>query len=282
MKRRQVLATVGVGLSTLAGCLEGGAGRPAGGDERRGPGSDDQPSTPTPTDDCGTAGIPLSGWLVNHGGGGSACYDGATPSLVVENEREVMVEVEVEIESTSVVSESPDVDGIYALGPGERVVESSALAAHTSHQVEVTVDGTETATGSWDGVSCYRHGVAITPDGIEVGLVPPRTGPGDTQHDCYAGDEAPIRLYNAVDEPWTIDLLVVDHCTNSSVEEVVDLEPEGFEFLGDLLVSGGVFDVTLDVNGGGSETYEFHDECWGLEAGILEDGSVEISQLMID
>lgn len=81
----------------------------------------------------------------------------------------------------------------YDLAPGERVVERSALPTDGTRVATVTIDG-ETASGSWDGLSCYRHGIAVGPDETEFGLVAPLSGPGDTQHDCYEGDDASIRM----------------------------------------------------------------------------------------
>jgi hypothetical protein len=40
--------------------------------------------------------------------------------------------------------------------------------------------------------------------------------------------------------------------------------------------------VTVSVEDGGEETYEFENDCWGLSASVDGDGEVVIHQVAID
>lgn len=267
MNRRSVLAALAAVSAPTAGCLDDPVDASADGNPTE---------TPTPDGDCGTAAEPLSDRLVEQAGDTDVCFEGATPDLVVVNERSDAVDMTIEASADG----DRTFDGSYELDPGERVVERSAVDAHGDRSVDVTVDGSAT-TGSWTGDSCYRHAVVVTPDGVSIGVVPPLSGPGDTQHDCYAGDSAPIRIYTA-DAAWTATLRVVDRCAGRTFEESYELDPDDVIGVDGLLVNGGVYDVRLDVESGDSGSYEFRDDCWGVTAGIDEDGTVTIRQLAID
>jgi hypothetical protein len=144
----------------------------------------------------------------------------------------------------------------------------------------VTIEG-ETASGSWEGRSCYRHGIAIGPDEVEFSLVEPLSGPGDTQHDCYAGDDASIRIYNGGTER-TVSLRVVDQCTGTTTTETFEMAPDDVESVGDAIENGGVYDATVSAEGGGEDTYEFENDCWGVSASIDTDGEVTVRRMAID
>lgn len=268
MRRRQLLAA-GAAATSLAGCLDGIGGPSAGG-------SSGKPNLPTPAGRCGSAEDPLSDHLVDDGGGSPYCYEGAKASLAIENERGAEVGVRVEITS----NREAVFERSYTLAPDERVVERRVLPAHDPHAASVTIDGEETATGEWNDTSCFRHGVAITAEGIEFGLVQPLSGPGDTQHDCYAGDEAAITIYNS-EEPTTTSLYVVDHCSETVHERTLSLGPDVAEGFSDLIVNGGIYDVIVAVDDENAAEYRFYNECWGVTAGIAPDGSVSIRQILI-
>ncbi|WP_259532850.1 hypothetical protein [Halalkaliarchaeum sp. AArc-CO] len=78
----------------------------------------------------------------------------------------------------------------YMLEPGERVVKASGFEARSEVSGRVTIDGEERHRLLWPERSCYRHGIALGSEAIETGWVEPLEGPGDTQHDCYAGVDA--------------------------------------------------------------------------------------------
>lgn len=270
MNRRALLSSVaGVGF---AGCLGRSDPSPKPSDDGS---SEGEPSVPSGS--CGVAAKPLSSLLVSEGGT-EACFDGAEPSLAVENERGGPIEAAVEISHEG--AGAPFLAERYDLAPDERVVERSALPADGDRTATVTI-GDETESGSWGGLSCYRHGIVIGPDGIEFGFVAPLSGPGDTQHDCYAGDDASIGIYNG-DEAWTVTLRVVDRCEGSTVEETFEMEPNDAESVNGVIVNGGIYDVTVSVEGGGEETYAFEEECWGLSASVDGDGEVDIRRIAID
>ncbi|ADJ16149.1 hypothetical protein [Halalkalicoccus jeotgali] len=226
---------------------------------------------------CGLAAEPLSSRFADDGGT-DACFDGAEPSLEVENERDEPIEAAVEISVGG--ADGPVLAERYELDPGERTVERRALPAHGERTAQVTIDG-GTESGSWEEPSCYRHGIGIGPDGIGFGLVEPMSGLGDTQHDCYAGDDAIIRIYNDGTER-TVRLQVVDHCAGTTAVETFGMEPDGVESVRGAIVNGGVYDVTVSAEDGGEETFEFANDCGGLLASIDGDGAVAIREMAID
>lgn len=272
MNRRALLSSVVAGVGFVTGCLGRSDPSPKPSDDGS---SEVEPSIPSGS--CGAAAEPLSSHLVPEGGT-EACFDGAEPSLAVENERDKPIGAAVEISLKG--TEAPLFAERYDLAPGERVVEHSAIPADGDRTATVTI-GDETETGSWGGVSCYRHGISIGPDGIEFGLVPPMSGPGDTQHDCYAGDDAWIGIYNG-DGTWAVTLRVVDRCEGSTVEETFEMGPNDVESVSDVIVNGGIYDVTASVEGGGEENYAFEEEGWGLSTSIDGDGEVDIRRTATD
>lgn len=270
MKRRALLATAALGGGAiLGGCLDEAGESDDGNGSEPPTGS----SGETPAGDCGPAADPLSELLGDDSGDLDACFEGATPDLVVENGRGDALAATVAVDD--VFEES------YDLEPGERAIERGPFEAAAGLEVTVTLEDGIELTESWDERSCYRHGVAITDDGLEVGWVEPLQGPGDTQHDCYPGSDAPLEVGN-VGEPRTVTVTIEDRCAGTSTTETLELEADDGDRLDGLLESGGVYDVTVDVEGGEAETYEFHEGCWGVSALVDEDGGVRIGQLGID
>lgn len=285
MNRRAVLAAVAGGSVSIGGCLtdaprddggtdgspESGGGTAGGGDDERRPDEQSARSLPESpaSGDCGVAAEPTSARLTDAVGDPEYCFDGATPDLVVANERDRPVSATV---SVSTVEEDFDLDA------DERVVERSAFEAAPDLAATVTVDGEE-YTWTWDERSCYRHAIAIVDDGVEFGRIEPLEGPGDTQHDCYPGRPTEIRL-GAEGSPRTVTVTIDDRCTGTRTTETVDVD--GGARLGDALVNGGNYDVAVDVHDGGSAVYEYREMCWGLIASIDEDGAVHIYERGID
>lgn len=270
MNRRTLLSSVVAGVGSVTGCLGRNDSSPK-------PSGEDGSPKVEPSGSCGAAAQSLSSQLVPEGGA-EACFDGAEPSLAIENERGEPIEAAVEI--TVGESEAPVLAERYDLKSGERVVERSALPADGDRVATVTI-GDETKRGTWEGISCYRHGIAVGSDTVEFGLVPPLSGPGDTQHDCYAGDSASIRIDNGA-RAQSVGLRVVDRCAETTVEETFEMEPNDVERVRDVIVNGGTYDVTIEVENGGSETYAFENDCWGLSASVDTDGEVTVRQMMID
>lgn len=283
MNRRRLLAATGVALaSPLSGCLNRSSGGTGG--------RNDGPVTPvgrtpsTPDEDgCGSAGPPLSARLTDNTGDPDFCFDGARPSLAVENERAERLTVTLQLDAED---EDGEVDGdgfaeTYVLDPGARAVEPAGFEARPGIGGTVHVEDDGAWTVEWPERSCYRYGVALGPNGVEIGWVEPLKGRGDTQHDCYPGTEVPLEI-QASGAERTVDVTIHDRCTGATFEDRVQIAADRRERIEDELVSGGVYDVALDVEDGGSGTYEFHDGCWGVVAGIGEDGEVELRQRAID
>lgn len=274
MKRRDLLA-VGSGTTALAlaGCPDALASSP----------EDDEGEALTPVDrepgepegeGCGPASLPLSELLTDRIGDQDACFEGAEPSLVIQNERAAAVEASVDLDAEGGLS------GTYSLDPGERAVEPSAFVTAESVSGTVTVDDEEWAV-EWPERACYRYGIAIVPDAVEIGWVQPIQGPGDTQHDCYPGTPLDLEI-GAIDGEWTVTATVTDRCTVTDREETVTVSPDGRRRLEDVFESGGVYDVTIDVDGGGSTTKAFREVCWGVSATVEADGGIRLHQLEID
>ena len=171
MNRRQVLAATTSALA-FAGCLA----NPSETTQTGSPATDSPTTRPPPETTigfCSTATTPISRKLIDAGGDDEGfCYEGATTGLAVENERDTIVALVLEVTSggESILTESYDLDS------GERIVERGAIDAHSDHQIRASIDGEETTVGSWEGTSCFRHGVAITSEGVAFGLVPPLSG----------------------------------------------------------------------------------------------------------
>lgn len=259
MNRRQLLATGALALTgPLAGCL-----------------GSSEPITPSgtvsaPSKDCGPASQPLSARLGDDPGDPSPCFEGATPSLVVENERDDEITVDIDVAGFTATE---------SLDAGERVVASSAFEAAESLSGTVTVDG-ERFEVEWPERSCYRHGIAID-DSPEVGWVEPLRGPGDTQHDCYPATSVPLRVATN-GESRTLNVTVTDDCADKRTERTLQLAAGTSERLDGLLESGGRYTITVDVEGGGTESYEFDDACWGVFAGVMADGTIRLGEIGID
>lgn len=273
MNRREILAGVGASLSApLCGCLSGetsGNGSGSGGDAVT-------PNEPTPPSDgaCSPAERPLSALLTDETGDPTACPDRATPSLAIESERAASITVDVGEDDEGGFSET------YELDPDERIVEGRAFDAATDLTGTVSVDGEETAV-AWPERSCYRHGIAVTSDGVEIGWIEPLSGPGDTQHDCYAGDEVPVEI-SLEGEARTVEVTVTDLCADDEATQTLDVVEDGVERIDGLLANGGRYDLEASVDGGNTETYEFREACWGVSIGIDEDGDLRIDRIAID
>ena len=276
MKRRAILAATGASVSAVvAGCLDGSLG---------GDTSSNDAVTPTAGthselgEDCGPADRPLSELLTDDTGEPSRCPDGASPSFAIENERAESVSVAVELRDGETFSES------YTLEPGERVVERRVFEVETDLTGTVVVDGDETAL-EWPETSCYRHAIALTDDGVAVGWVAPFQGPGDAQHDCYAGDDARLSLRSRrslLEDPGTLAVTVTDRCRGRETTESFHLEPEDFEQIDHLLRNGAVYDVTAAFEGGEPETVAFHEDCWGVDVIVDEDEEIRFEKKLID
>lgn len=280
MNRRTLLSAVAAGGgAVLAGCLadrngSDGADGSGGTDESNGTDGPTLPSPaePTTTGDCGPADAPLSSLLGDETGDPGFCFEGARPDLAIANERDESVTANVRIDA---------LDASYELEPGERVVERRAFEAAADREATVMLEGSdETFAGRWDARSCYRHGLAVTDDGLEIGWIEPLRGPGDTQHDCYPGTGARLEVGN-LGGIRTVTVIVEDRCAGTKTEETIELE-KGRETIEDALVNGGNYDVTVDVHDGGEASYEFREGCWGVSAQVEEDGSVRITSIGID
>ena len=271
INRRQILATTGFALSTsVAGCIT---------DTRRTTG--DSPITPAPgtppssSGDCGPAERSVSELLTAETGDSSYCPEAAEPSLAVENERDEHHTVTVELSTEEGFTES------YTLDPDERAVESTAFRTEAEISGTVRIDDDERYSVTWPDRSCFRHGIALTPDGIEIGWIEPLSGPGDTQHDCYAADTAQLRLISA-GKARTVTVTVADRCANSESTKTVELAADEVETSNDTLTNGGMYTLTVDVHDGGSETYDFHETCWGVSALVDEAGEIRMENISID
>lgn len=65
-------------------------------------------------------------------------------------------------------------------------------------------------------------------------------------------------------------------------ERTLSLGPGAVESINDLIVNGGMYDLVVAVDGGQAAAYKFYNECWGVETGVNEDGSVWIHHIPID
>lgn len=277
-KRRTLLATSGVGLSTsLVGCLHrGGFGR-----------REDETITPSaatataPPNECGPAALSLSELLGDESGEESRCPDGARPSVAIENERTEDVTAAVDITKDGALTES------YTLESGERVIEPRAFHATESGLFRtaetrgtVRIEGEPEREVVWPARSCYRHAIAIVPDGLEIGWVEPLSGTGDVDHDCYAGDSALLRIYS-LGTSRTIDVTIVDSCAETETTETFEV-PESREesvVTPDLLTNGGVYEITVDVRNGPTKTHSFDEDCRGISVTVDEDGELRITTM---
>lgn len=268
MNRRQLLTTAGVALSaSYSGCI--------GNVDGEDPVTPSSGTTSEVSDDCGPAEYSLSELFTTEIGDPSSCFTGATPSVAIENERDETLTVTVNIDNEDAITET------YTLASDERIVERSAFEAEAGVTGIVSIDGEVEQRVEWPDRSCYRHGIALTPDGVEIGLVEPLRGPGDTQHDCYAGDDALVSVHS-VGESRTITVKIVDLCAETASTQTVDLSADESERVTGALTTGGMYDVTVDVKDGDSQTYEFYEGCWGVEISIEEDGEVRLHEMAID
>lgn len=272
--RRTLLAAVGTTASlSVAGCLETLASSPSR--------SADGPVVPVARngtdhveDNCGPASRSISELLTNQPGDPVHCFEGATPSFVIENERSDSVSVDIDLESNTTFVAS------YELDPNEQVVESNGFEAGESTTGTITV-ADETWEVDWPRRSCYRYGVSILPETVEIGWVKPISGPGDTQHDCYPGSALPIEIRSA-GESRTVDIALVDRCDGTTVEESISIGAGEHDRLDNRLVSGGVYDVSVDIDGGETTAKNFDPICWGVTVRIQKDGKILIGELAID
>lgn len=258
MRRRDLLAATGGLAAGLSGCLSRN-GEQAGPDDDLG-------------DGCSPADHPLSERLTDDAGG--RCHDRAEPSLVVANEREEAAAVDLELESGTTYETS------LSLAAGERHVEDGPVELTDPLAGTVTVDG-DSATVAWPARSCLRHAIAIGPDGVETGWIEPMAGPGDTQHDCYAGDDVALGVWNAGRER-TVTITVEDRCTGETRSDTVTAEADGATRTDDLLVRGRDYDLEVSGDGVEPSTHEYVDRCWEPTIRVDADGAVAVEQVPID
>lgn len=273
MNRRTLLAGSGSALSaSFVGCLNRGVSG-LGGEEDNGV----TPARGTPPEfdeDCGPAEHPLSVLLTNEPGDSSVCVDGATPSFALENEREEALTITVDITTDDKFSET------YTLAPGERIVEESAFEAASGLTGTVTVDEEESEV-VWSDRSCYRHAITLVPDGIKNGWIKPFRGPGDTQHDCYAGDESVV-FVRSLGEARTVEVTTTNLCTGEEIIETFELDGDETERAWGLVTDGGMYNLEATTHDDNSTNYEFHEKCWGVDITVEENGELSIYPVGID
>lgn len=267
MKRRQLIATAGLTLSaSLGGCLsnptEALGGQPH--DERIvTPSTGSSESTGA---NCGPADQPLSALLTDESG--ECAGEGGAPSLVVQNERDEQVEVTIDLSGGGGFS------GTYLLDRSERVVQPGAFETADGITGTVSVGDTEWSV-RWPGRSCYRYGVALTSEGPRIGWVKPIGGINDTRHACYPGDAYSLQV-RSKGQARTVTVTVTDVCADTTNTYTLEIGADKVKGVEDALVSGGMYDVIVDVEGGGSKTYEYHNQCWSLDATVQADGSISV------
>lgn len=257
MNRREILrkSTAGAGLLSVSGCLGRGTGILGLG--------------PCPSEQ------PLSAIMQMGDGSLFGCDNGPANDFVIANEREETITVTVTIESES----GNEAHGeTYTLEPNERRREIVIMPDHDDHSVSVTVEGEEPVTGTWNGGSCLRRGIAVQSDNVLSGYVELYSSSPDGQHDCYKGSSAFV-IFNRPDDPIprTVDVEIRNKCTEETVELTVDIAPGDFAEITESLAVGGAVNVSADVEGGGSDTAEFSGLCGGFSAAIREDGDIDIS-----
>ena len=267
MRRRTIIAA-GAFLTPLSGCLNRGDvlhGDDTSSDDDSS--LDDHPDTtvsldsietPSLGENCGPSEFPLSALLTDQRRRPDAdderCnHSGAITSLAIENERDQPIDVTVGIESAD---RSYQFDEGYALESDQRIVEEYEISAHDEYAVTIDIEGGETVTGTWEGKSCFRRGIAILPDGAAIGYVEPFFGPGDASYDYYAGDDAMLIVSNG-NSPQTVHVQIDDLCRDETIEKVMEIDPDGIASLDDILTVGGVYEVTVEVEDGESATELF-------------------------
>ena len=287
MERRELLCGVAAGGAVFAGCLDAARGGSEDdstaptddgtGDESSTNGSGTETTGASTGGDCAAA-VPLTDQLTDELSDDqyAVCSDDREPSLVVANEREEA--------ATVVVEAGEDADGVEVgpleLAPGERSVDSRVVSAGAFDELTAIVDG-ESTTWALEqaGPICYRRGVVVTDDDVQIGNVEPLAGPGDAQHDCYAGDPAQITIYNG-ERSTVVELSITDRCGGRNREFELELEPEDVVRKREALTNGGIADVEVAVDDA-TASYRFDEECWGLEIGVV-DGEPEIQPMAID
>lgn len=271
MKRRVFLATTGAAVSgALTGCSDVVVPRSRGGIDEI------TPTTGTPVElgpECGRADQPLSAILTDDPGDDAVCFDGATPSLAIENERDERLTASVELEGAGSFAET------YALDAGERIVESGRLEVNSTITGTIHID--EEYPLSWPARSCRRHGIAVTSRDISIGWVEPMRGPGDTQHDCYAGDPAPV-IVRSEGQNRELTVTVTDRCSEAVTSDTVSLDADSTERLESWLTHGGRYAIEIATDGDIERQYEFDDACWGVEIVVDAAGEIHVWDIAID
>lgn len=277
MKRRDLLSTTAVGLTTpLVGCS--GTNTNRNGEVSMASSASTAPQSPA---GCGPAAIPLSELLTDETGDDSVCPSDGSPSFAIENERDATVSVTVDINQDGALTET------YTLAPGERAIESRAfqiddgLFQRGGIRTTVRIQDESEHEINWPAWSCYRHGVAITPDGLRAGWIEPLDGVGDIQHDCYAGDETVIQVYS-LERPHTLTITVRDLCAGTETTETYDFDADVTELLSGFLLSGGRYEILVDVEDGPSDTYEYDGECRDVIVEVRDHDNLVISEAIID
>lgn len=218
-----------------------------------------------PADDvCCLASQSLSTHLTDEPG--PCLTTSGTPALIIENERENSVTTTVDL------SGGKDLSKTYNLAPGERIVEPDAFGIVANITGTVTIDG-EMWQVHWPDPSCCRPAIALTPDDPTIGWVEPLSGIPDMRQGAYPGSPTLLRL-EAEDRARTITVTVTNQCEEMSVTKTVDLPAGQVKLLDGGLVSGGKFDIMVDIEDGTTVTYTY-DEAWGgVNVAVSADGTV--------
>lgn len=282
MQRRHLLAAAGGALAGgLAGCLGVGE-RP----EIRTAIDRPRADRSEPGAGCSDAlQRPLSERLIDDPGEDPGERHGtcSEPALAVANVRAAAVDVELELplarDRARKPSQQRQIEAGLELQPGERVVLRHAVEPGAPLAGTVVVDGDEHAV-EWPARSCRRHGLAIVPDGVEIGWIEPAAGWGGPQHFCYVGETLPVRVRNR-GGARTVRVAIEDPCTGSERSQRFAFASEGSKLLDEPAVTGRDYEIEVDgirVDAA-SATYEGH--CQPPQVLIDRDGAVEVRPLGI-
>lgn len=281
MKRRDVLALVASSSVVFSGCVfkgsdsEGGSpqdptesgnttGTNQGQDAQLSP--EESPDIPETTGQCGPAAQPLSELLISDKGPDCDVQQ-RTPKIRFGNERtsDVVADVRIEQDGTAVWEDSIDV------AAGEYIEKNPDLPADQLDSVRVILTNETDFVGSWDEDSCRLHGVAITEEGVETGLIKPVNGSIDGSWACYPGQTNEFRVVNSTDETQQVTASVVNHCDESMIESSIEMPSGNHETVTESIITGGRYSIVVDVENGPGATTEFGDHCGRFRASIQTD-----------
>ncbi len=268
MQRRSLLGALG---ATLAAGQAGCANRLSRARQARLPDRPEGGFAINVENYCNPADAPLLALLSDDPGDAAPCGDGARPSLAIENGRSRPIDLQITIDQP---------DGLvnhYALSPGERIVETRALASAGEVAGSVVVDGSEEAL-LWPEHSCRRHAIALSPGAVEIGWIPPLEGAADAEHACYPGDPAPLRV-QAAETGRTVEVAITDRCAEATTTGTFALQADAVETREDIVRHGGDYDLEIAPEDRPAETFTFAEICGGLSVRIAGDGSIEAGTL---